>query len=79
MNVRTLALNNVRGNWHRYAAYYFSSAFTVMIFFIYAAFIAHPDVAAGAVGDKIRTGLLFCEAIIVISRFSSCFTPIRRF
>ena len=69
MNLRTLALNNVRGNWHRYAAYYFSSAFTVMIFFIYAAFIAHPDVAAGAVGDKIRTGLLFCEAIIVIFSF----------
>lgn len=69
MNFRTLALKNVRGNGHRYMAYYLSSAFTVMIFFIYAAFIFHPDVVSGMVGDKIRKGLMFCEYIIIVFSF----------
>ncbi|MBD3922650.1 ABC transporter permease [Paenibacillus sp. PR3] len=71
MNFRQFAIKNVRGNWHQYVAYFLSSVFSVMIFFIYAAFIFHPDVINGHIymGKGVRTGMMFCEYIIVIFSF----------
>lgn len=71
MNFRQFAVKNVRGNWHQYIAYFLSSVFSVMIFFIYAAFIFHPDVMSGHIyaAKGVRTGMMFCEYIIVIFSF----------
>lgn len=69
MNFRTFALSNIRGNWQRYTAYYLSSSFAVTIYFIFALFIFHPDIANGGVADHIRKQLIFCEVIIIIFSF----------
>ncbi|MEF3302334.1 ABC transporter permease [Paenibacillus sp. GYB003] len=71
MTFRHLARSNVRGNWRRYIAFFLSSTFSVMIFFIYAAFLFHPDVISGNIraADKVRYGMILCEYIIVIFSF----------
>lgn len=69
MTFSALALKTICGNWHRYTAYYLSSAFTVMIFFIYAAFIYHPDVVNGETLESVRKALIMCEYVIVIFSF----------
>lgn len=71
MTFRSLALSNIRGNWRSYSAFFLSSVFSVMIFYIYAAFLYHPEVASGQImaASKIRTGMVFCEYIIVIFSF----------
>ncbi|TMV48160.1 ABC transporter permease [Paenibacillus mesophilus] len=71
MTFRKLARSNVKGNWHRYVAFFLSSTFSVMIFFIYAAFLFHPDVISGNIraADKVRQGMILCEYIIVIFSF----------
>jgi len=71
MTFRRLARNNVRGNWHRYVAFFLCSTFSVMIFFIYAAFLFHPDVVSGNIpaASKVRQGMILCEYIIVIFSF----------
>lgn len=48
MNFRQFALTNVKRNTRSYSAYFLSSVFSITIFFIYAAFIFHPDVLSGS-------------------------------
>ncbi|MFM1651890.1 ABC transporter permease [Brevibacillus sp. B_LB10_24] len=71
MKFHQLALKNIRGNWHQYSAFFLSSVFSVTLFFIYAAFIFHPDVINGHIrgGDKVRIGMTACEYIILIFSF----------
>lgn len=71
MTFRQLAISNMKGNWHRYSAYFLSSVFAVMIFFMYAAFIYHPDVVNGHVkeGHKVREVMMMCEYLIIIFSF----------
>lgn len=71
MTFRSLALSNIRGNWRSYSAFFMSSVFSVMIFYMYAAFIAHPDLASSQMlgAPNIRQGMMFCQYIIVIFSF----------
>jgi len=71
MTFRSLALSNIRGNWRSYSAFFLSSVFSVMIFYIYAAFLYHPEVTSGHImaASKVQTGMVFCEYIIVIFSF----------
>lgn len=71
MTFRSLALSNVRGNWRSYSAFFLSSVFSVMIFYIYAAFIYHPGVLSGAImqADKVRSGMMYCLYLIIIFSF----------
>src|SRR5690625_3721870 len=71
MKFRHLALKNVKGNWHQYIAFFLSCTFSVMIFYIFASFIYHPDVVGGHIsgGEGVRNGLLACEYIIIIFSF----------
>lgn len=71
MTFRSLVLSNVQGNWRSYIAFFMSSVFSVMIFYIYAAFLAHPDVVSGhiAAAAKVRKGMVFCEYVIIIFSF----------
>lgn len=71
MKFRHLALKNVRGNWHRYIAFFLSCVFSVTIFYIFASFIYHPDVQNGHIqgGKQVRSALLACEYVIMIFSF----------
>ncbi|WP_044640199.1 FtsX-like permease family protein [Risungbinella massiliensis] len=68
MRFHLLALSNLRGNWRSYGAFFLSSLFSVMIFYIYTAFLAHPDVVSGDMiaATKVRKGMVLCQYIIVI-------------
>ncbi|MFD0590745.1 FtsX-like permease family protein [Paenibacillus sp. GCM10027627] len=71
MTFRSLALSNVKGNWRSYSAFFLSSVFSVLIFYIYAAFLNHPDVLNGRImgADKVRSGMQFCLYIIIVFSF----------
>ncbi|WP_339292434.1 FtsX-like permease family protein [Paenibacillus sp. FSL W8-0187] len=71
MTLRSLALSNIRGNWRSYGAFFMSSVLSVMIFYIYAAFVAHPALTSGQlIGTaKVRLGMVLCQYIIVIFSF----------
>lgn len=71
MKFRHLALSNVRGNWHQYIAFFLSSVFSVLIFFMFAQFIYHPGVVNGTIvaAAKTRQGLVACEYIIIVFSF----------
>jgi len=71
MKFRHLATSNVRGNWRQYAAFFFSSAFSVMIFFLYAQFVLHPDVEGGTLygANYVKNGMIACQYIIVVFSF----------
>lgn len=73
MTFRSLALKNVKENWRSYSAFFLSSVFSVAIFYIYIAFIKHPDVVSGhiAAASKVGTGMKFC--LYIISMFSFIF------
>ncbi len=71
MTFRQLALSNIRGSALRYAAFFLSSTFSVVLFFVYAQFIMHPDVAGGYVygGDATRVVLIVCEVLVAVFAF----------
>ncbi|HEK9103381.1 ABC transporter permease [Bacillus pfraonensis] len=73
MNFRQLALNNVKGNWRNYKAFLISSCLSILVFFMYASFIYHPDVVSGNISMKvmITKGLESMNYIVVI--FSALF------
>ncbi|MCU4769657.1 ABC transporter permease [Bacillus toyonensis] len=73
MNFRQLALNNVKGNWRNYKAFLISSCLSIVVFFMYASFIYHPDVVSGNINMKtmISKGLESMNYIVVI--FSALF------
>ncbi|WP_044895149.1 FtsX-like permease family protein [Bacillus alveayuensis] len=66
MTFRQFAFNNVKRSFGRYAAYFFSSAFAVTVFFMYAAFIFHPDVVNGTIRPSVRRGMVSAEVIIFL-------------
>lgn len=51
MTFQQFAFNNVSRNRRTYAAYFLSSAFSVTVFFVFAMFIFHPDVAGEDFGN----------------------------
>ncbi|MGO4107744.1 ABC transporter permease [Paenibacillus sp. YAF4_2] len=71
MTFRSLALSNMKGNWRSYSAFFLSCVFSVLIFYMYSAFIYHPDVVSGHIlqASKIRRGMMFCLYIIGIFSF----------
>ncbi|PHD63929.1 ABC transporter permease [Bacillus wiedmannii] len=73
MNFRQLALNNVKGNWRNYKAFLISSCLSIVVFFMYASFIYHPDVVSGNISmrEMISKGLELMNYIVVI--FSALF------
>lgn len=76
MTFSQLAFKNVSRNIRAYAAYFLSSAFSVMIFFLYALFIYHPDIdGQGA----IRQGMLVAEYIIYFFSFFFIFYSVSSF
>jgi putative ABC transport system permease protein len=66
MTFRQFALHNVRRSFDRYAAYFLSSTFAVTVFFMYAAFIFHPDVVNGTIRPSVRRGIFAAEVIVFL-------------
>ncbi len=66
-----LALSNIRGHALRYSAFFLSSTFSVMLFFMYAQFVFHPDLASGYIygGESSRTVLATCLVLIGVFAF----------
>lgn len=69
MNFPQFAFNNVRRNARAYVAYLLSSAFMVMIFFTYAVFINHPNIAGSSMGNMTRTGMTIATVIVYVFAF----------
>ncbi len=69
MTFRRFAFNNVMRNKRTYAAYFLSSAFSVMAFFVYAVFAFHPDMSGGTVHSNVSTAMHFAEGLIYVFSF----------
>ena len=69
MTFRQFAFNNVLRNKRTYAAYFFSSAFSVMVFFTYAVFAFHPGLTGGSLHSQVAQGMHVAEAIIYVFSF----------
>lgn len=69
MTFRQLAYKNVTRNKRTYAAYFFSSMFSVMVFFVYAVFAFHPSLSNESLGSYVSLGMRFAESIIYVFSF----------
>ncbi|MCP8969335.1 ABC transporter permease [Ectobacillus ponti] len=69
MTFRQLACNNVLRNKRTYAAYFFSSALSVMIFFLYAVFIFHPGIAQGVTRELAKEAMKIAECVLFVFAF----------
>lgn len=71
MTLRQLALSNMKGLWRKYAAFLFSSVLSVVVFYLLASFVMHPDVVSGYVAqaERVRQGLLVSQYIIIAFTF----------
>ncbi|REK76876.1 FtsX-like permease family protein [Paenibacillus paeoniae] len=71
MTFRSLALSNIRGNLRSYSAFFMSSVFSVMIFYMFAAFGFHPELTDSQVirVTSVRQGMWFCQIIIIMFSF----------
>lgn len=69
MTLRQFAFNNVCRNKRTYAAFFLSSVFSVMIFFVYAMFIFHPGIADEDIHSSVATGMMVAEYIIYLFAF----------
>lgn len=75
MSFRQFAFNNVKRNTRAYLAYFGSSSFMVMIFFMYAMFIYHPGIEQMPVGKLARAA----EYVIFVFAFFFIFYSISMF
>jgi len=69
MTFRQFACNNVLRNKRTYAAFFLSSVFSVMIFFVYAMFIYHPGIDDEEIHGSVATGMMVAEYVIFLFAF----------
>jgi putative ABC transport system permease protein len=79
MTFRQFACNNVSRNKRTYAAFFLSSVFSVMIFFIYAMFIFHPEIENGEINANVAQGMMVAEYIIYLFSFFFLFYCVSAF
>lgn len=60
---------NVVRNKRTYSAYFLSSAFSVLIFFVYALFIFHPDIKQGVTSSVAVQLMTAAEVIMYVFSF----------
>ncbi|MDQ0060925.1 ABC transporter permease [Paenibacillus harenae] len=90
MNFRQFAFNNVYRKKRTYAAHFMSSAFSVMVFFIYAVLLYHPDFQGqlasssetasylGGMGLKVSQYLIFIFSFLFLLYSTSAFLKVRK-
>lgn len=69
MTFRQFAFRNVLRNKRTYAAYFLSSAFSVMIFFVCALFLFHPSIADEMFYPVVIQAMLGAELIMYVFSF----------
>ncbi|MCC3358102.1 ABC transporter permease [Bacillus sp. REN16] len=69
MTFPQFVFKNVVRNKRTYAAYFFSSAFSVLIFFVYALFIFHPDIKEGVTAGLAVQMMIAAEFIMYVFSF----------
>ncbi|WEK55982.1 MAG: ABC transporter permease [Candidatus Cohnella colombiensis] len=69
MTFRQFAFNNVIRNKRTYAAYFFSSSFSVMVFFMYAVFAFHPGIVGSSIHKNVVYGMQVAEVLIYVFSF----------
>jgi putative ABC transport system permease protein len=69
MTFRQFAFRNVIRNKRTYGAYFLSSAFSVLIFFVYALFIFHPVIKEGVTAFAVVDLMSSAEVIIYVFSF----------
>jgi putative ABC transport system permease protein len=69
MTFRQFAFRNVIRNKRTYAAYFLSSAFSVMIFFVYALFIFNPEIDKGVTAGTAIQLMTAAEVIMYVFSF----------
>jgi putative ABC transport system permease protein len=69
MTFRQFAFRNVIRNKRTYAAYFLSSSFSVMIFFVYALFIFNPDINKGVTAGAAIQLMTAAEVIMYVFSF----------
>lgn len=73
MTLRHLAISNIKGNWHRYLAYFLSCTFSVFVFYLFLSFVLHPAVVNGHIvrdgREAVQRGLLASEVVILVFSF----------
>ena len=73
MKFRQLALNNVRGGFQRYLAYFLSCTFSVMVFYLYSGLYFHQavqeEMTGGGTALALAKGLMICMYVVVIFSF----------
>lgn len=75
MTFRQFAFRNVLRNKRTYAAYFLSSAFSVMIFFVCALFLFHPSITDEMFYPVVTQAMVGAELIMYVFSFSSCCIP----
>lgn len=76
MNFRQLIIRNLRGNFRTYAAYFVSSAFAAMVFYIFSLLLFHPQLEenlsnSDTISSLAKVGL--SVALVVIALLSLLF------
>lgn len=68
MDFRRFAYNNIVRNFRAYLAYFFSSVFSIMIFFVFAVSMFHPIITESGIqnGSTAFMALMVSELIILI-------------
>ncbi|NLW17101.1 MAG: ABC transporter permease, partial [Firmicutes bacterium] len=73
MTLRHLAISNIKGNWHRYLAFFLSCTFSVFVFYLFLSFILHPAFThgryIGGTKEAVQRGMLAAEVVILIFSF----------
>lgn len=69
MTFRQFTFNNVKRNTRAYLSYFLSCMFAVIVFFMYAVVIFHPEIATYDFIDVVKTGIIASEVIIYLFSF----------
>jgi len=79
MTFRQFAFNNVVRNKRMYAAFFLSSTFSVMVFFMYAMFSFHPDIVDGEIHWSAAIGMGVAQYVIYLFAFFFLFYSVSAF
>jgi len=66
MRLSNIVYKNIRGNISSYSSFFLATAFSVMIFFIFAMLIYHPDVDSNMQKMGLQKGTVAVEVIIYL-------------
>ncbi|MGE5561388.1 MAG: FtsX-like permease family protein [Chloroflexota bacterium] len=75
MTFRRLALNNVRGSWQRYLAFFLSCVLSVMVFYVFLSFNLLPEVRTGHIvgGGRVAVDISMVAVLGIVVIFSGLF------